>query len=156
MTEKDQTLAAAQQLVNEYGRILEAHAHEMLKSEEVLPASKDEIMRAILRIASIGMVTGQMTEESLEHLRIGYASLADFVPASEARGARQFAAIIQRTRQKDDWSDEDVHQLAREVADSGYSPTRYEGTDMEFRRLIEEFDKCLAILVDKLSREGTG
>jgi len=156
MTEKDQTLAAAQQLVNEYGRILEVHAHEMLKLQEVLPASKDEIMRAILRMASIGKVTGQITEESLEHLRIGYASLADFVPTSEARGAQQFGAIIRRTRQKDDWSDEDVHQLTREVADSGYSPTQYESVNIEFRRLIEEFDKCLAILVDKLSGEGTG
>ena len=149
--EAEQKLAAAQQIVSEYGRVLEEHAAYVLKPQEALSTTKEEIKWALLIMTTIGKVTGQITDEGLEQLRMAYASLAEFVPASEARGDQRFSEAVHRGQQKADWSEEDVQQLAKEIADSGFSSERRVQASVEFKRLIEEFDQCLSQLIEKLS-----
>lgn len=144
-------LAAAEQLVSAYGRVLEEHAGSMLKPQEALPASKDEIKWALLIMAALGKATGQISTQTLEGLCTAYASLAEFVPAEEARGYQRFSELVHKGQEKADWTEEDVKQLAKEISDSGFSPERRVQANVEFKRLIEEFDQILSKLVSKLS-----
>lgn len=147
----DEKLEAAQLLVSEYGRVLEEHAAYMLKPQEALPTTKEEIKWALLIMAAWGKMTGQITAKSLEQLRMGFASLADFVPAAEARVDQHFSDLVRKGPQRDDWSAEEIQQVAKDIAGSGFSPERRQQANAEFQRLIEEFDQTLSILVEKVT-----
>ncbi len=123
----------------------------VLKPQEVLPATNDEIKWALLIMAAVGKLAGQITAESLDQLRIGYTFFADFVPAAEARGDQHFSNIVRKGRGKDDRSAEEVQQLAKDIAGSGFSSERRQEATVEFKRLIEEFDQTLSNLVEKMS-----
>lgn len=151
--DSEQRLELAQRIVNEYGRVLEerADAREILSPQERLPASKEEIKWALLVVAAVGKATQQITDETLEQFCVGYASLADFVPAAEADGEQRFGEVLRRGPLRDDWNREDVEQLAKDIAEVGYSPERRQQAIEESAQLIIEFKQRLAILVEKLS-----
>ena len=149
--EAEEKLAAAEQLVNEYGRVLAKHAASVLKPQEALPASKEEIKWALLIMAALGKAAGQISHPMLEHFCTAYASLAEFVPAAEARGDQRFSEAVRRGQERADWTEEDVKELAKEISDSGFSPERRAQVNVEFKRLIEEFEQIVSKLVGKLS-----
>ncbi len=147
----DEKLEAAQLLVNEYGRVLEEHAAYMLKPQEALPTTKEEIKWALLVVAAWGKMTGQISDETLEQFCIGYGSLANFVLAAEARGDQRFSEAVLRGRQIDDWSGEAAKELIREIAESEYSSERRQQAIAEFAHLTDEFKQSLSKLIDKWS-----
>lgn len=149
--EEEEKLAAAERLISEYGRVLAEHATGTLKPQEALPASKEEIKWALLIMAALGKAVGQISDQTLEHFYTAYASLAEFVPAAEVRGDRRFSEAVRRGQERADWTEEDVKELAKEISDSGFSPERRVQVNVEFKRLIEEFDQILTKLVGKLS-----
>lgn len=149
--EAEEKLTAAEQLVNEYGIVLAEHAASMLKPQEALPASKEEIKWALLIMAALGKAAGKMSNQMLEQFCTAYASLAEFVPAAEVHGDQRFSEAVRRGQERADWTEEDVQQLAKEISDSGFSPERRVRINVEFKRLIEEFDQILSKLVGKLS-----
>ena len=151
--DSDERLELPQRLVNEYGRVLEerAEAHEILSSQERLPASKEEIKWALLVVAAVGRATGQITDETLEQFCVGYASLADFIPAAEAGGEQRYGEIFRGVELRDDLSREDVVQIVKDMTESGYSSERRHQAINESAHLIVEFRERLAILVEKMS-----
>jgi hypothetical protein len=69
--------ADAQRILNSYGAVLQAAAP--LDTENKLPAPRDKIKEALIFAARTTLTAGH----DIEQLRVGYGSLANFVPAGE-------------------------------------------------------------------------
>lgn len=65
---------AALKIVEDYGKVLEAFAFLQLAPESVLPHDRETIKDAIKTLLPI-----VSEKQYIEHLRTGYAGLADFV-----------------------------------------------------------------------------
>lgn len=134
----DRGLLEAQELVNQYGAILE-NKKNVTASDADLPASKQQIKDALVALARHAKASGA-TRESIEPLRVGYASLADFVSADEAKLATSFENLARVPAGELD--DAKLRELAEKIADSGAGAldvTRR--TTDEFARLAAEFDE---------------
>lgn len=131
------TLLAAQRLVNNYGAVLE-HSRTVTRSEAELPATKEQIKDALVALARHSKASGAATE-TLEPLRVGYASLADFVSERDADAANTFDSLASAGAA--DLDDTTFRELVAKIAESGpgaLDVTR-QSTE-EFARLIVEFD----------------
>lgn len=134
----DQELLEAQELVNKYGAILE-NKKNVAASEADLPAPRQQIKDALVALARHAKASGA-SSESIEPLRVGYASLADFVSASDVKLATSFESLAKVPAGQ--LNDAKLRELAEKVADSGAGAldvTRR--TTQEFARLTREFDE---------------
>ena len=130
-------LLEAQELVNKYGAVLE-HRKTITSSETILPAPKQRIEDALVTVARHAKTSGA-TPETLESLRVGYASLADFVSESDAKAVIILDDIARNGAQ--DLDDAELNELARKAAASGASALDVNRrTTEEFARLTAEFD----------------
>jgi len=134
----DRELIEAQELVNKYGAILE-NKKNITASEADLPAHKQQIKDALVALARRAKASGA-SHESIEPLRVGYASLADFVSSSDASVATSFENLAKVPAGELD--DSKLRELADKITDSGAGAldvTRR--TTEEFAQLTAEFDK---------------
>lgn len=130
-------LQRAEVLVNAYGATLE-RCGSMRCSEELLPAPKDEIKAALISAARASRTAGQ--DAAVEHLRVGYASLANFVPAAEAHSSNRLDQLVPEHNTA---SPEALVKLAHQIASLPESPAPAKNTD-DFAQLIREFDASIA------------
>lgn len=134
----DRDLLEAQELVNRYGAILE-NEKNVTASKADLPAPKQQIKDALVALARHAKASGA-SRESIEPLRVGYASLAGFVSASDAKLATSFENLFKVPAGELD--DATLRELAEKISDSGAGAldvTRR--TTEEFARLTAEFDE---------------
>lgn len=131
-------LLEAQEIVNKYGAVLE-HSKTITHSEAVLPASKEQIKDALVVLARHAKASGA-SPEALEPLRVGYASLADFVSEHDADAATTFDSLA--TAGAAELNDAQLRELAGKIAasDAGALDVKRESTK-EFARLTAEFDE---------------
>jgi hypothetical protein len=93
------TVLEAERIVNEYAAVLERTSTEVLGApQSALPFPKDVIKEAIKVIlvllrANPENLRGDPTSY-IQSLKIGYASLANFIPDEEARMAREANAAL--------------------------------------------------------------
>ena len=132
-------LQQAQELVNKYGVVLE-HSKSIIASENLLPAPKEQIKAAIVALARDAKASGASLE-LLEPLRVGYASLADFVSEESAQVARRSDELV-RTGAQADMDDSKVREVARSIANSNPVDLQRKSTD-DFALLAAEFDESL-------------
>ena len=136
-TSSEAALLEAQELVNKYGAILE-HSKTIIRSEAVLPASKEQIRDALVALARHAKASGA-SPEALEPLRVGYASLADFVSERDADAATTFDSLA--TAGAVELDDTELRQLAGKIAASGAGALDVQRRSTEeFARLTAEFD----------------
>lgn len=89
----------AERIVNEYGAVLERTSSIVYGAPEtLLPFDKDVIKQAI-RIVLAFLKTnpktfGEDITQDIENLKIGYASLAEFIPVEDARIAAAANAAL--------------------------------------------------------------
>jgi len=137
-TPSEAALLEAQELVNKYGSVLE-HSKTVTRSEAVLPATKEQIKGALVALARHAKGSGA-TPETLEPLRVGYASLADFVSEREAEAASTFDNLTAAGAA--DLDDTKLRELAAKIAESGTGALDVKRqTTEEFARLTAEFDE---------------
>ncbi len=131
-------LLGAQELVNEYGAVLE-HSQTVTLSEAVLPATKEQIKEALVALARHSQASGS-SPETLEPLRVGYASLADFVSERDAESANTFDSLA--TAGAGELDHVKLRELAAKIAESGAGAldVKRQSTE-EFARLSAEFDE---------------
>lgn len=137
-TSSEVVLVEAQDLVNKYGAVLE-HSKTLIRSEAALPASKEQIKNALVALARHAKISG-FSPEALEALRVGYASLADFVSERDAEAVNKFDNLTGAAATRLD--DARLRELAAQVAESGAGAVEVtsHSTD-EFARLTAEFDE---------------
>jgi hypothetical protein len=137
-TSGETSLLEAQELVTRYGAVLE-HSKTLVRSEATLPASKEQIKRALITVARQARRSGSLPE-TLEPLRAGYASLADFLSEREAEATAGFDALTAVTGAQLD--NANLRDLAAKIATAGPGAldVKRRSTD-EFARLILEFDE---------------
>jgi hypothetical protein len=136
----DAMRASAERLVNAYGAALE-RAGSVIASEALLPAPKDDIKGALLYAASEARASGQL--KRVERLRIGYASLANFVPAAESAPVASFDEIVADAAGA---TGPEVVAVAEKLAALPPTTETIERTSAEYARLTKEFDDLLAKL----------
>lgn len=93
------TINEAERVVNEYGAVLERTSSDMLGTpESVLPYPKDVIKQAIRLILALVMANPERLRRDpssyIESLKMGYASLANFIPDEDAGIAREANAAL--------------------------------------------------------------
>jgi hypothetical protein len=138
LTSSNAQLLKAQDLVNNYGAILE-NKENVTTSEAALPASKQQIKDALVALARHAKASGG-SRESLEPLRVGYASLADFVSERDANSATTFENLTKAPVGELD--DANLRELAGKIAASGAGAAGVtRRTTEEFVRLTAEFDE---------------
>jgi len=130
-------LQRAEVLVSAYGAVLE-RCQSVLCSEELLPAPKAEIKAALIAAARASRSAGQGA--AVEHLRVGYASLSNFVPAAEAHSSTRLDQLVTA---HDGASPEELVRLARQITSLPESSASARSTE-EFAQLVREFDAALA------------
>lgn len=137
-TSSEAALLEAQDLVNKYGAVLE-HSKALTRSEAALPAPKEQIKDALVGLARHAKRSG-ISPETLEPLRVGYASLADFVSERDAEAANSFDNLAAAAATQLD--DTRLSELAAQIAESGAGAVdvKRHSTD-EFARLTAEFDE---------------
>lgn len=90
----------AERIVNEYGAILERTSSMGVypAPETLLPFDKDIIKQAIRIVLAFlkknPKTLGEDITQDIENLKIGYASLADFIPVEDARIAATANAAL--------------------------------------------------------------
>lgn len=92
-------LAAAEQLVAEYGEVLQSVTGLLATGvpDTLLPASREEIRHAIQVILQRRSASGFCDASSdVDNLRERYLSLASFLPYDEANGAIRLQAAFER------------------------------------------------------------
>lgn len=138
----ERELLEAQELVNRYGAVLE-HSKSFTRPEAVLPATKQQIKDALVAIARQAK-TSCASPETLEPLRVGYASLADFVCDRDAKAANTFDNLTSGNAAELD--DTKLRELAAKIAESGVGAleVKRQSTD-EFARLTAEFDERVRV-----------
>ena len=93
------TVIEAERIVNEYAAVLERTSSDVLGApESALPFPKADIQQAIKIILALlranpERLRGDPTSY-IESLKIGYASLANFIPDEDARIAREANAAL--------------------------------------------------------------
>jgi len=99
----------AEHIVNEYGDVLERTSSMVYGiPETMLPFDRDIIKRAI-RVVLVFLKTnpktsGENIAQYIEHLKVGYASLAEFIPVEDARtGAAANAALLSGDTKHPGW-----------------------------------------------------
>ncbi len=147
----DPALLEAQQLVNSYGAVLE-QKETLTASEALLPAPKEQIKDALIKIARYANARGASREE-LDALHVGYASLADFVSEHEARAALTFENVLNASPSQLDHTkfDDLLGKISAAEAAGAFDVTG-RNTD-EFARLSAEFDQRLASTAAGASRQ---
>jgi hypothetical protein len=145
MTGSTDLLAAAQRLVNVYGAALDHSAKRMLVSDDLLPAPKDQIKTAILTFARAGRSSGTLSSKSIEQLRIGYASLADFVPREQAEVMSTFHDALASVAKLDPNDPKFRESFFESLAPLGNSlPDETMARSKEqFALLLREFDAAM-------------
>jgi hypothetical protein len=134
----ESALRQAQDLVNKYGAVLE-HSKSVTQSEDVLPAPKEQIKDALVALARHAKASGA-SPEALEPLRVGYASLADFVAECDADAATTFDNLARVGAA--DLDDAELRKLAAKIAASGATALDVKRKSTEqFARLTAEFDE---------------
>jgi hypothetical protein len=136
-----QSWEAMQKLVNNYGAILERRSG-LIVSAELLPASKQEIKQALIAVARTARASGHISAEMMEHFRVGYASLADFVSHEEAEIMKRFNSLVQAGTEIKDPSDAHLLEIAEGLKDNRAIEIQQRSRD-EFARLIQEFDAAV-------------
>jgi hypothetical protein len=154
---KAEMLKEAQQLVNEYGAILEKKT-SLVASEATLPASKQQIKDALVALARYTKRSGG-SPDSLEALKIGYGSLADFVSEGEADAVTAFENVAKAPAAELDDAEfrglpeefkvpagerdeAEFRELAEKIAAAGEATSkRLSRYSEEFVRLTAEFDE---------------
>jgi hypothetical protein len=131
----------AKNLVFLYGAILE-RKRELIISEELLPTSKQEIKQALIAVARAARSTGHISAEMMEHLRTGYACLADFVSHEEAEIMKHYYSLMQTGTEMKDSSDARVLEIAKELADHRYVEIQRRVYG-EFVRLMQEYNAAI-------------
>ena len=139
-------LEAAQTLVNQYGMVLERHG-EPISSDELLPASKQDIKLALITVARAARSAGQLSPDVLEQFCVGYASLANFVAPAEADVARHFFSVVKSGAGIADPNDQRLLEVAEALKDSRAIEIQRRSNE-EFARLAKEFDAALGRGVD--------
>lgn len=137
-TSSDAALLEAQELVNKYGVVLEK-SKTVTRSEAVLPATKQQIKDALVALARHAKGPG-VSAEAFEPLRVGYASLADFVSERDAEAENTFDSLATAGAAELDGAK--LRELAAKIAESGAGAldVKHRSTQ-EFARLIAEFDE---------------
>ncbi len=134
----ERELLEAQELVNKYGAILE-NKKNVTASEADLPAPKQQIKDALVALARHAKASGA-SRESIEPLRVGYASLADFVSADDASVATSFENLAKLPA--GDLDDARLRELADKIAGSGAGALDVaRRTTKDFEQLTAEFDE---------------
>lgn len=129
-------LLAAQELVNKYGTLLECKK-EVAASEVDLPAPRHQIKEALVMLARHSMESGA-SPDSIIALRVGYASLADFVSPDDAMLANEFDTLVKDAA--GEVNEAKRLELAAKFADSGGAVDAMRHATVEFTRLMSEFD----------------
>lgn len=127
------SLAEAQQLAKAYGEVL-GRATSIIRSEGDLPASKERIKDALIVLAR-----NTKSLELLESLRLGYASLADFVPYEEAAAANHLDSLV-ASASRSDIDRAELIAIAELMATTG-APNAERRSVEEFARLAAEFEE---------------
>jgi len=130
-------LRAVQTLVNRYGGVLET-CRDMLCSEEQLPASKPAIKAALIAAARASLAASPGNPGAIEPLRVGYASLANFVAPEHARISSAFDQATRLAEREP----ERIQDVAAALVDSKALEIQQRSND-EFRQLIKEFDAAV-------------
>jgi hypothetical protein len=103
------TPVEAERIVNEYGGVLERTSSMAYGAPEtLLPFDKGVIKQAIRLVLAFlktnPKTSGRDIAQTIEHLKIGYASLADFIPDEDARiAAAANAALLSGDVNHPDW-----------------------------------------------------
>jgi hypothetical protein len=137
-TSGDTRLLEAHELVNKYGTVLDS-SKAAAASEALLPAPKEQIKDALVALARHTKTSGA-SPEALEALRVGYASLADFVSERDASAATTFDNLAQAGAAE--FGEANLREIARQMADSGAGAVGVmDQSTEEFARLAAEFDE---------------
>jgi hypothetical protein len=134
---------AMQKLVNDYGVVLQRCGGHIV-SEELLPAPKQEIKNTLIAVALGIKSTGNISPETMEHLRGGYAFLADFVSQEEAEIMSCFDGLVQAGSDIKDPSDPRLLEIAQGLNDKRAFEIQQRSQD-EFIRLIQEFNAAVTL-----------
>ena len=138
-TSSEVDLVEAQELANKYGAVLE-RSKSVIAAEGLLPAPKGQIKAALIALARYAKTSGA-SPESLEPLRIGYASLADFVSNEDAKAATSFDNLLEAGVQPD-VDNASFLEIARNMADLDTLDVQRRSAN-EFARLTAEFDDLI-------------
>lgn len=137
-TSSQAALLEAQEIVNKYSTVLE-HSKAITHSKTMLPAPKQQIKYALVALARHAKASGA-SPDALEPLRVGYASLADFVSERDADAATKFDSLA--TAGAAELNDAELRELAGKIAASGAGALDVmRGSSKEFARLTAEFDE---------------
>lgn len=134
-TSNQADLIAAQELVSKYGALL-ANPQSFIVSADQLPASKEQIKAALMKLARHAKATG-IPADSIEPLRIGYASLANFVSSENANIVNVFETHMKTSIQS---GAKDSGLL--EIAESKYPDVLHRANE-EYVQLGIEFDDLI-------------
>jgi len=129
-------LEAAELLVNQYGAALE-HCGDLIGSEEMLPAPNDAIKAALVAVTRASNATGQLPPDTLNQLRIGYASLSHFVAPADAEVAGHFTDLATT-----DANDARLREIAEGLVDSRAVEIQQKCSN-DFAQLAKEFDAAI-------------
>ena len=64
--------------------------------EDLLPASKGEIKKAMVRVEKILKGQGKLDKKTRDTFEVGYIKLAEFVPASEAEKSQRLTRLLEQ------------------------------------------------------------
>jgi hypothetical protein len=133
---------AIDKLVGDYGTILE-HNREPILSEDLLPASKQEIKQALIAFARDLISRGYAS--GVDIVRTNCACLATFVPREEAEIVKRFHSLTQSgTEIKDSRDVRNFDEIVKEIADSRAIEIMRRSLN-EFDRLLQEFDAATKV-----------
>ena len=138
-----QSWEAMQKLVNHYGAILERSSGDIV-SEELLPASKQEIKQLLIAVVRVLSFSGNMSTEMMEHFRWGYASLAKFVSHEEAEIMKRYYSLLRAAPEIKDSSDPRILEIAKGLEDNRFIEIQQRSHN-KFARLIQKFDAAVKV-----------
>ena len=128
-------------IINEYGAVLmKTHQFPIAFPESILPYSKSEI-----KIAILGALEEVDDDSTIEQLKIGYSSLADFVPEHEANMVNAWAEEIMSVSKM---SNEDFKKYANNnpLKKSEEVKKIWDKINKHYGKLSEELNEFLRIL----------
>lgn len=143
--EEGRLIKWAGDVVGTYADLLEGNKADLLLPESALPASRDDIKRALLITACTQLRKGIITDADLDVYRTGYMLLMNFVPDDAARRARERTAAVKAWRESPTRSNLDLQTALKTFANNPDAVTG-EGSTSQGIELVAEFEARMAKL----------
>lgn len=137
-----QLLEESEKIVNRWSAVIVKYRGEVLIPRSISPAEPESIRRAILIVAAVMKVRGELTTELRNSLSFGYATTADIVPDDLAAQASAFNAAVQETTNCMGDIDS-IRRSAQRIAEQNYPKEEIERANAFYARLLYDFDERL-------------